>query len=99
MEEKYKQLLKVSNPEEVNERSLLYYDRPIQLSTRKNKKYMIVDDWGKLRHFGDIHYEDATYHKNIERVIRYRKRMMNVKGNWRSDEFSPNNLSLRILWA
>ncbi len=33
-------------------------------STRKNKKYMIKDDNGKLIHFGEMGYEDYTKHKD-----------------------------------
>jgi hypothetical protein len=97
-QEKFNELLKVSDPEEVDRRAIEYYGRPTYLSTRKYKKYMIHDDWGKWHHFGDIRYQDGTYHKNMERIIRYKKRMMGVKGNWRNDKYSPNWLSLRLLW-
>lgn len=97
-QEKFNELLKVSDPEEVNRRAIEYYGRPTYLSTRKYKKYMIQDDWGNWRHYGDIRYSDGTFHKDMERIIRYKKRMMGVKGNWRNDEYSPNWLSLRLLW-
>lgn len=28
----------------------------------------------------------------------YRKRATNIKGNWRNNPISPNNLAIRILW-
>ena len=95
---KYNELIKVSNPEEVNERAFLYYERPVQISTRKYKKYMIQDDWGKWHHFGDIRYEDGTFHKDFIRIIKYKKRMMGIKGKLRENEYSPNWLCLRLLW-
>jgi hypothetical protein len=97
-ENKFQELLKVSDPLEVDKRAMIYYGRPTQLSTRKYKKYMIQDDWGKWHHFGDIRYADFTRHKNSDQRIRYKKRMMAIKGKWREDEFSPNWLSLRLLW-
>ena len=59
---------------------------------------MIEINNGKFRHFGDIRYSDFTKHKNEVRRLSYHKRMSNIKGNWRDDEFSPNLLSLRLLW-
>ena len=91
-------MLKVSDPIEVKRRGYAIYNRPVFFSNRKYKKYMIEDDNGKFRHFGDIRYEDFTKHKNEVRRLSYYKRMSNIKGNWRDDEFSPNNLSLRLLW-
>jgi hypothetical protein len=96
--EKYTQLLKVSDPEEVNKRALELYKKPVFVSTRKYKKYMILDDNEKWRHFGDIRYQDATSHKDMNRIMNYWMRMYNIKGNWRDDEYSPNNLSLHLLW-
>ena len=98
-DDKYKELIKVSDPKEVDRRSEEIYNKPIYLSTRKYKKYMILDDEGKFRHFGDIRYTDGTLHKDMTRIINYRKRMNGVKGNWRDDKYSPNMLSLTLLWA
>jgi len=95
---KFNQLLLVSDPKEVDRRALEIYGKPTYLSTRKNKKYMIEDDEGRFRHFGDIRYHDYTKHKDAIRAMSYRKRMSKVKGNWRNDEYSPNILSLRLLW-
>ena len=97
-DDKYKELIKVSAPKQVEDRAYIYYGRPVYLSTRKYKKYMIKDDWGKWHHFGDIRYQDYTFHKNNDRRLSYKKRMMGVKGAWRDDEYSPNWLSLRLLW-
>ena len=95
---KFSELLMVSDPKEVDRRALEIYGKPTYLSTRKNKKYMIEDDDGRLVHFGDIRYQDYTFHKDAIRAMSYRKRMNGVKGNWRNNEYSPNILSLRLLW-
>lgn len=96
--DKFSELLKVSDPNEVDRRAMKEYGRPTYLSTRKYKKYMIKDDMGKWRHFGDIRYEDATRHKDISRIINYWHRMSKIKGDWKNDKFSPNMLSLTLLW-
>ena len=97
-EYKFKELLKVSDPEEVDRRAIEYYNKPTYLSTRKYKKYMIQDDNNKWQHFGDIRYQDATFHKNPERIKSYWNRMSKVKGNWKTNKYSPNWLSLKLLW-
>lgn len=97
-ENKLNELLKVSDPEEVDKRAMKIYGKNVFLSTRKNKKYMILDDNNKFIHFGDIRYKDFTSHKDVIRAMRYRKRMENIKGNWRDNEYSPNILSLRLQW-
>ena len=95
---KYDRLIKVSDPYEVNRRANEYYNKPVFLSNRKNKKYMIEDDNEKLIHFGDIRYQDATFHKSPERIKSYWNRMSKVKGNWKTNKYSPNWLSLKLLW-
>lgn len=97
-ETKFNQLLLVSNPKEVDRRAKEFYDKPVYMSNRKNKKYMIENDDNKFIHFGDIRYQDYTFHKDAIRAMSYRKRMNGVKGNWKNDEYSPNILSLRLLW-
>ena len=43
-------------------------------------------------------YEDFTQHKNKDRQQNYLKRSSNIKGNWKNNKYSPNNLSMNILW-
>ena len=52
----------------------------------------------KFVHFGSLIYQDFTKHQNKERQKNYIIRASNIKGDWRSDKFSPNNLSLYLLW-
>ena len=51
---------KVSDIRKVNQLSKLIYKKPVETSTRKNKKYMILNDDNKYVHFGDSRYEDYT---------------------------------------
>ena len=52
----------------------------------------------KWINFGQLGYEDFTKHKDNERRDRYLKRATHIKGNWKNDKYSPNNLSIHILW-
>ena len=81
-----------------NAKEYLGNDVRLYLSTRKDKKYMVLNDNGKYIHFGQIGYEDFTKHKDLKRRDAYLKRATKIKGNWKSDKYSPNNLSINILW-
>lgn len=71
----------------------------LYISNRKDKKYMILDpNTNKMVHFGALGMEDFTKHKSLERRRLYIARASNIKGNWKNNKYSPNNLSLRILW-
>ncbi len=100
---KLEQLLKVSNPKEVIKNAQNYFNKPdikVYLSKRKDKKYSIYDpNNNKLIHFGNINYEDYTKHKNLERRDNYIKRASNIKGQGKENPYSPNNLSIAILWS
>lgn len=102
--EKLNKLLTVSNPLIVIEKLKNYLinnnindDINLYLSYKKNKKYMINVN-GKTIHFGDIRYEDFTKHNNQKRRLNYLNRTSNIKGNWKNNIFSPNNLSRELLW-
>lgn len=93
---------KFSDPNVSQMRSFKYLGKKrgkIYRSTNKNKKYMIYDD---IRHkyvsFGQMEYEDYTKHKNKTRRKNYLTRSAKIKGNWKRNPFSPNNLSRKILW-
>lgn len=94
-------LYKYSNPKQAQKNTKLYLGNDVILykSTRKNKKYMVYDSINKKYvHFGGLPYEDYLKHKNNIRQTRYLKRALNIKGNWRDNPFSSNNLSIWILW-
>jgi hypothetical protein len=59
---------------------------------------MVQSPTGKWIHFGAIPYEDYTKHKDQERRERYLNRAENIKGSWRQNKYSPNNLAIHLLW-
>jgi hypothetical protein len=88
-----------SDIEEVQKKAKRYLGKQVQPSSRKDKKFMVYDgNKHKWIHFGQMGYEDFTRHKDPIRRDRYRKRAFNIKGNWRDNQYSPNNLSINILW-
>ena len=89
---------RVSDIKKVNKLSKMIYEKTVEPSTRKNKKYMIMNDDNKLVHFGDLRYQDYTKHQDEERRKRYIGRATKIKGNWKSDKYSPNNLAINLLW-
>lgn len=96
-----KNILKYSNPDKVFEKAKKYLgnDTRIQLSTKKNKKYMVYNPHkNKWIHFGMIPYQDFTKSNNRQQRKRYLIRSASIPGNWKKDKYSPNNLSRHILW-
>jgi hypothetical protein len=73
-------------------------------------KLAIADGHGKVRRFGRVGYEDSliSHHKESQgkspkgttsaKRQRFHKSHTKIKGDWKSDPFSPNNLALHILW-
>jgi len=100
--DKLEQLMKVSNPKEVIKNAQQYFNDPdikVYLSKRKDKKYAIYDpNIKKLVHFGNVNYSDYTKHKNEERRLNYLNRASHIRGSWKENLFSPNNLSLHLTW-
>jgi len=97
MENKLSQLEQVSDINTVKKRAKDIYGLDVSPSTRKGKKYMI-DNGEKVIHFGSILYQDYTKHRDKKRRDNYLRRATNIKGNWRDDPFSPNWLSILLLW-
>jgi len=68
-------------------------------ATNDEKKYRICDPvHHKWIHFGQMGYEDYTRHKNKTRRHNYLTRTAGMRGNWKSNKYSANNLSRNILW-
>jgi hypothetical protein len=93
---KYLELQKYSNPTIVLQRAEDLFGPNIQLqvSTRKNKKYMIYlnNHW---RHFGQMYYEDYTKHLDEVRRENFRTR----NNEWKNyDYYTPAFLSYYLLW-
>ena len=97
---KKNEIYKYSNPPEVYRLASKYLGKKakIGLSTKKNKKYMVTRPDGKVVHFGQMGYEDFTKHKNKTRRKNYLTRSRKIRGNWKTDKYSPNNLSIHLLW-
>jgi hypothetical protein len=70
----------------------------LHLSTKTNKKYMIQTPSGKWVHFGEIGYEDYTKHRDRRRRANYLTRSGKIRGHWKQDKYSPNQLARNILW-
>jgi hypothetical protein len=88
-----------SDMKEVQRKAIAYLGKTVQESHRKGKKFMTYDGNNhKWVHFGQLGYEDFTKHKDPERRRRYLLRAYNIKGKWRDNQYSPNNLSINILW-
>jgi hypothetical protein len=97
-----------SDYETVLYRAKHYYGENVILkkSTRKTKKYMIYNPYdNKFVHFGAMGYLDFTKYVKIYDIyiankhrIRYLKRTLKIKGNWKDNPYSPNYLSLLLLW-
>ena len=97
----YDEINKYSNPKKVQEKAKKYLGEGaiIYRSAKKDKKYMIYNpNTKKWVHFGQIPYEDFTKHQDPKRRENYLKRTANMRGNWKNDKYSANNLSREILW-
>jgi hypothetical protein len=74
-------------------------DAVLFTSPKPDKKYRIYNPIKeKWVDFGQMGYEDYTKHKDDKRRERYLKRATNMNGKWKDDAYSPNNLSIHILW-
>ena len=94
MNNKQSELRKVSDPETVSDKAFRMGLNEVHPSSRKDKKYMVFDG-NKMVHFGQMGYEDYTFHGDKDRRDRFRKR------NWKwqnSPRYSPAFLSWNLLW-
>lgn len=98
---KNSKIWKVSNPylSQTNTYKYLGNNVILFLSDKKNKKYMVYNpNNNKMIHFGDVNYQDFTKHKNLSRRKNYLVRASAIKGDWKNDKYSSNNLAINILW-
>jgi hypothetical protein len=81
-----------------------YDPRALEFSDDGKAKFMIYDDEGKLHRFGRVGYMDFILYSHIHKEGAEKKRKAylaratKIKGNWKDDKFSPNNLAINILW-
>lgn len=96
MSSKYEELHNYSNLEEVKHKAFKIGIRsPVEISSRKDKKYMIKLKNGKFVHFGQMGYEDYTKHCDPIRRELFRKR----NRRWfLSPIMSPAWLAYNLLW-
>ena len=91
---KLRELRNYSDPEYVMNKAKMMGLNPVHESSRKDKKYMVFDG-RTMVHFGQMGYEDATKHHDLDRMNRFKKR------NWKwqnSPKYSPAYLSYYLLW-
>jgi hypothetical protein len=95
-----KTLKKVSNPATVVRKAKQIYGTGVKIveSNAKGKKYALIKPDGKRVNFGSIDYQDHTKHGSEIRRNNYLKRAKGIKGNWKADKYSPNRLSISLLW-
>ena len=96
------QLQKHSDVNRVIENAKKYFNDDnieVYMSTNPSKKYMIFDpEKYKFIHFGDIRYKDYTYTLSDKKRDNYLKRSEKIKGDWKNNKYSANNLAINLLW-
>ena len=100
-DELYNFVRQFSNPEVVYKKAKKYLgnDVQIKLSDKPLKKFMVYDpNLKKWVYFGQIGFQDFTKHLDPIRRENYLRRTANMRGNWKKNKYSANNLSRNILW-
>jgi hypothetical protein len=99
---RYKKIIyKYSSPAQAQKMATKYLGKTAKLYPANNpvKKYMICDPVSKKWvNFGQLGYEDYTRHKDKTRRHNYLTRSAGMRGDWKKNKFSANQLSRRVLW-
>jgi hypothetical protein len=99
---KYPKKIKLySSPRIAQKMAYKYLGKTAKLcpANNKHKKYRIYDPkHKKWINFGQLGYQDYTKHRDKKRRKNYLTRSKSIKGNWKTNKYSPNNLSRNILW-
>lgn len=94
--DKLTELSKYSDIRKVNKKAKELNINKIYLSTRKDKKYVVLNpNNNKFVHFGQFGYQDFTKHNDLIRRDKFLKR------NWKwadAEPYSPASLSYYLLW-
>lgn len=93
-------LLKVSDPNEVRRRFNKYKGNDkatLEISHREDKKYLVRVDGKRAIHFGST-MSDFTKHGDEIKRKSYLARSAGIRGDWRDDKWSANNLARNLLW-
>lgn len=94
-----KNINSISDPKKVKANFEKYVGRDnakLELSNKPDKKYKITVD-GKAIHIGST-MPDFTKHGSESRRNRYLKRATAIRGDWKKDKYSKNNLAVNLLW-
>ena len=92
-----KDISKWSTPKTVFKKAAAY-GVDVRFSTRKNKKYMVQTPKGTWVHFGAMGMQDFTKHHDLKRRRNYLTRSAGIKGTWKKNKYSANNLARHLLW-
>ena len=95
MTSKEELLKQYSNISKVQKQAKKLGLNPVEISTRKDKKYMIRDDDGHVKHFGMMFAQDYTFHQDEKRREAFQRRNHRWKD---APEYSPAFLSYWLLW-
>jgi len=99
--EKIKELQKYSDIERVIENAKRYLGNDVEIypATHPKSKFMVFDPVKyKFVEFGAMGYQDYTKHQDEKRRQGYLKRANAIKGDWKNNKYSKNNLAINILW-
>jgi hypothetical protein len=102
---KLSELIKISDPVEVKRRFQIYRGTAkagISVSPREDKKYMIRvvaadGNRGRIIHIGSTMPDFTKTGDEVKRNS-YLARSAGIKGDWKSDKWSANNLSRALMW-
>ena len=95
------QLRRYSDPSQAQKQAQHYLGKTAKLypARLRGKKYSVYDPRGKKWvNFGQMGYQDFTKHRNNTRRRNYLRRSRKIRGHWKENTYSPNNLSMHILW-
>ena len=98
----FKNIKEVSNPDKAltNTKKYLGKNTPLYPSEKSKYKYKVFNpNTNKFVYFGSMLYEDYLKHGDEIRKKNFLLRSGNIKGNWKDDKYSKNNLSRNILWS
>jgi hypothetical protein len=93
--DKMTELSKYSDFRKVNKKAKQMKLNLVYPSTRRDKKYMILNDNNKFIHFGQMGYSDFTKTNDLKKRDNFRKR------NWKwadAEPYTPSSLSYYLLW-
>jgi hypothetical protein len=81
-----------------------YDPKAVEFSDNDKHKLMVRTPEGRVKRFGAVGNGDFIIWSAIDKKTAaqkrdtFRKSHGAMKGNWRADKFSPNNLAINILW-